>query len=136
MKNLATSAILGFAALALAGCSFSVDSKPSADDPAPAYDLDAMTCDQLADEVVNLSADDDSVLLKIGSLETLNNKWETAEDLDQPETLVCSGWSVWSDATARETEFWVSVDEEGDEFIHYETSSGDERVAFLDASDR
>lgn len=88
---------------------------------------DSMTCEQLADEAVRISEDQDVKLLKVRALEVSLDKQETGWDeptgTDEVTVLRCNGQGVWSDGSKDDVRIMLKVDADADAFVFYEAMS-------------
>lgn len=88
---------------------------------------DSMTCEQLADEAVRISEDQEVSLLKVRALEVSLDKQETGWDeptgAEEVTVLRCNGVGVWSDGSNDNVRVMLKVDADADAFVYYEATS-------------
>ncbi|RIJ76561.1 hypothetical protein D1871_11905 [Nakamurella silvestris] len=80
------------------------------------------TCDSLAKEAVDISAEKDIRLLKVRSPEVLEDNRASYEKPSGDSTAIvlsCTGTGAWSNATETNVLLELTVDSDGDFFIGY-----------------
>jgi hypothetical protein len=85
---------------------------------------DTMTCEELADEAVRISEEQDVKLLKVRAPEVSLDKQETGWDkptgTSEVTVLRCNGQGVWSDGTNSGVQLSLKVDADDDAFVYYQ----------------